>query len=244
MKLTRYLLFVLFIPAVLPAQQSVKRYNILWASYNNTYHFNKRWSSLFDAQVRTVDWANKWLLYALRGGVFYNINDKLATGAGFTVFRTAQYEGNDYFFKNEWRSWEEASYNLNLSKKINFFQRLRMEQRFLQQTAGDKKISSYQYILRTRYRIEWTFPLIGNEIKLLIGNEVFINPGYTNTQLFFDQNRTFGGLAFRLNSSSILQAQYIKIYQWSNPISLLEDQNVIRFNFVQQFSRKVFKSNS
>ncbi len=82
----------------------------------------------------------------------------------------------------------------------------------------------------------WQFPLKENNLKLLIGNEVLINPGFINTTHFFDQNRTFAGLQFKLFSSTSLQSQYLKIFQWRSNTSVLEDQNVFRVNIYQQFN--------
>ncbi|MEO8860964.1 MAG: DUF2490 domain-containing protein [Ginsengibacter sp.] len=245
MKARKYLVLLFLVtPALARAQQTVKHYNILWLSYNNTFRFNNKWALVSDAQVRTVNWADQWLLYAVRTGLSYSVTPNLSLAVGGALFRSAQYNKTDYFFKNEWRPWEEASYMLKFKNKVNLFQRIRTEQRFLQQTANNKKIGKYQYIFRLRYRFEWTFPLIENKIRLLAGDEIFVNPGHLNTQLFFDQNRTFAGLNFKVNNSSVLQTQYIKIFQWRNPSSVLEDQNIIRVNFVQQFSHKIKKTNS
>lgn len=228
---------IMLLPVASTAQHTTQHINILWAAYNNTLRFNKKWSLVTDAQARTTDWANKWLLYGIRSGLSYNFNDNFAVSGGLTLFRTAQYAGKDFFLKNEWRPWEEVSYNLSLNK-TTFFQRLRTEQRFLQLTLNNKKTNSYQYIFRLRYRFEWQFPLKKDIIKLLAGNEVLVNPGYINNTLFFDQNRTYAGLNFKLNSNSFLQSQYIKIFQWRSTTSVLEDQNVIRINFVQKFNLK------
>jgi hypothetical protein len=236
MNARKYLVLLFLVtPALLRAQQTVKHYDILWLSYNNTFRFNNKWAFVSDAQVRTVNWADKWLLYAVRTGLSYSVTPNFSLAVGGALFRSAQ---------NEWRPWEEASYTLKFKNKVNLFQRMRTEQRFLQQTADNKKIGKYQYIFRLRYRFEWTFPLKENKIKFLAGDEIFVNPEHLNTQLFFDQNRTFAGLNFKVGNSSVLQTQYIKIFQWRNPTSVLEDQNIIRVNFVQQLSRKVKKSNS
>ena len=231
---------MLLIPVASKAQHTTKHVNILWEAYNNTLRFNKKWSLVTDAQVRTTDWANKWLLYGIRSGVNFSFNDRLALESGFLLFRTAQHLGKDFFFKNEWRPWEGVTYNIKL-KKSNLFQRLRAEQRFLQKTVNNKKVNSYQFMFRVRYRFEYQLPVKKNIIKLSFGNEVFVNPGYLNNSLFFDQNRTFTGLNFKIGSNSILQIQYIKIYQWRSTTPMLEDQNVIRVNFVQQFNLKKSK---
>ncbi|MDQ6902215.1 MAG: DUF2490 domain-containing protein [Bacteroidota bacterium] len=245
MSLRKFLFaFFLVTSAVANAQQTTKHYNILWVAYNSTFHLNNKWLLVGDAEVRTVDWADKWLLCAVRTGVGYSVAPNLSLAAGGALFRTAQYNKNNYFFKNEWRLWQEAAYTLKFKNRTNLFQRLRTEQRFLQQTVNNKKVNKYQYIFRLRYRFEWTFPLVEDKIRLLAGDEIFVNPGHINSQLFFDQNRTFGGLNFKISNATILQTQYIKIFQWRNPTSVLEDQNVIRINFVQQFSNKIKKSNS
>jgi len=226
---------ILFMPSASKAQHNTEHTNVIWAGYNNTIRFTKNWSLVSDVQLRTKDWADKWLLYDVRSGLSYNINEKITVTGGLALFRNAQYESKQFFFKNEWRPWEEISYQLKL-KKINLIQRLRTEQRFLQKVVNNKKTDNYQYIFRLRYRFELQFPLKENTINLLAGNEVMVNPGYINNTLFFDQNRTSAGINFKLNSNSGLQAQYVKIFQWHSNTSILEDQNVYRINFIQQFN--------
>ena len=230
---------ILLMPIASKAQRTHVHTNVLWASYGNTIRFNKKWSLVNDVQVRTKDWADKWLLYAIRTGLNYNINEHVAVTGGLTLFESAQYAGKDLFFKNEWRPWEELSYQLKI-KKINLLQRLRTEQRFLQQTVNNQKTNNYQYIFRLRYRFEWQFPLKDDNIKLLAGNEIFLNPGYLNNSLFFDQNRTFTGISFKLSANTNLQAQYLKIFQWRSNTSVLEDQNAFRVNIYQQFRTRKF----
>lgn len=236
-------LAMLFMPAVSKAQHKTEHTIILWAGYNNTVHFNKKWSLASDAQLRTKDGAKKWLLYAFRTGLSYNLNDHVAVAGGITLFKSAQYAAIKLFFKNEWRPWQNITYQLKL-KKINTIQRLRAEERFLQQVVDDKKTTNYQFIFRLRYRFELQFPLEEKSIYLLAGNEILVNPGYLNNSKFFDQNRTFAGVNLKLNSNTHLQFQYIKIFQWYSNTSVLEDQNAIRLNIYQQFnSRKYHKPN-
>ena len=226
---------ILLIPLASKAQHTTQHFNVIWAGYNNTIRFNKKWSLVSDAQLRTKDWAAQWMLYDIRSGLSYNINEQVAVTGGFALFRNAQYVGSQHFFKNEWRPWEEISYQLKLNK-INLLQRLRTEQRFIQEVVNNKKTENYQYIFRLRYRFEWQFPLKENRFMLLAGNEIMVNPGYINNTLFFDQNRTYAGINFKFNSKNNLQCQYIKIFQWYSNTNVLDDQNVIRLNFIQQFN--------
>jgi Protein of unknown function (DUF2490) len=226
-------------PVASIAQHTIMHTNILWSGYGNTIRFSKKWALINDVQIRTTDWADKWLLYGFRTGLSYNINEHVAATAGLTLFEGAQYEGRDLFFKNEWRPWEQVSYQLKL-KKINLLQRLRTEQRFLQQVVNNRKTNIYQYIFRLRYRFEWQFPLTENTTTLIAGNEILVNPGYLNNSLFFDQNRTFAGINFKLSTTTNLQCQYTKIFQWHSNTSVLEDQNAFRVNVYQQFNTRKF----
>ncbi|MEJ7671666.1 MAG: DUF2490 domain-containing protein [Chitinophagaceae bacterium] len=208
---------------------------MLWAGYYNTVRFNKNWSLVSDAQLRTRDWSEKWSQLLVRSGVSYTFNEHIAVTGGLAFFKNAQYAEKLLFLKNEWRPWQEFSYQVKLNK-INFIQRVRTEQRFLQQVVNNKKSEHYEFTFRLRYRFDWQFPLKENNLKLLIGNEVLINPGFINTTHFFDQNRTFAGLQFKLFSNTSLQSQYLKIFQWRSNASVLEDQNVFRVNIYQQFN--------
>lgn len=225
----------MLMPFLSKAQSRTERANMLWAGNYNTVHFNKNWSLINDAQLRTRNWTQQWSQLLIRSGLSYNFDDHFSVTAGLAFFKNAQYTENKLFLKNEWRPWQEFLYQLKFNK-INFSQRLRTEQRFLQQLSNNEKSERYQYIFRLRYRFDWQFPLHENKINLQIGNEVMVNPGYIKSTYFFDQNRTFAGLNFKLHSNKILQCQYLKIFQWHSNTFVLEDQNVIRVNFIQQFN--------
>jgi len=226
---------ILFVPPALKAQKKTEHTNMFWAGYYNTIRFNKSWSVQSDAQLRTKDWMEKWSQFLIRTGLSYSFNDRIAVTGGFAFFKNAQYAGKQLLLKNEWRPWQEFSYQLSFNK-INFIQRLRTEQRFLQQVENGNLSDHYEYIFRLRYKFEWQFSLPGSKLKLMIGNEVLVNPGYINNTRFFDQNRTFAGINFKMSPVTVLQFQYLKIFQWDSRANVLNDQNVFRLNINQQFS--------
>ena len=230
----------LLLPLASTAQHTTQHTNMLWAGYYNTIRVNKKWAIASDAQLRTKNWADEWSQLLVRTGLTYSFNSNFSITGGLAFFKNAHYADKELLLKNEWRPWQELSYQLALHR-INLLQRLRTEQRFLQEVVNNKKINSYQYIFRLRYKFEWQFPLQENNIRLLIGNEIMVNPDYINNTLFFDQNRTSAGINFKLNSNTNLQCQYIKIFQWHSNTKILEDQNVFRVNVIQQFN---FKKNN
>lgn len=226
---------ILLLPLTSKTQHKTTHTNMLWEGYYNTINFNKNWSLSNDAQIRTRDWTKQWSQILVRSGLNYKINNHFAATAGFAFFKNGQYANKELFLKNEWRPWQEFSYQVK-ARKINFSQRLRTEQRFLQQIVNNAKTNDYQYIFRLRYRFEFQIPLNENRLFILAANEVLVNPGYLNNNLFFDQNRTIGGLNWKVNSNSAIQFQYIKVYQWHSNTSVLDDQNVLRLNYIQQFN--------
>ncbi len=140
------------------------------------------------------------------------------------------------FFKNEWRPWQEFSYQIKYIK-TNLTNRLRTEQRFLQQVLNNKLTGRYEYVFRLRYRLDWQLPLNEN-LKFGLGNETLVNTCYFKNNCFFDQNRTFAGISFTVSPSTSLQVQYLKIFQWRSNLSELEDQNIIRLNANQKINFK------
>lgn len=234
----RYIIFfIAFMPAALMAQHKTEHTNMLWVGYYNTIHFNKNWSIVSDAQGRTRDWSRKWSQLLVRSGVTYKFNDRVAVTAGLAFFKNAQYVEKRLLFKNEWRPHQEISYQLKLHK-TNIVQRLRTEQRFLQLVKNNSKTEQYEFIFRVRYRFDWQLPLQKNNLKLLLGNEIHVNPGHVNNSRFFDQNRTYAGINYKILSNTSLQFQYLKIFQYRSSAAVLEDQNVVRLNIVQQFNFK------
>ncbi len=231
------LFFPLILPVFLQAQQKTVHTNMIWAGYYNTIRFNKKWSIGSDAQLRIRDWTDQWSQLLVRSGLNYSFNNHFTVTAGFAFFKNAQYQGKQLLLKNEWRPWQELAYQLTFHK-TNFVQRLRTEQRFLQLVENGKKSNHYEYVFRLRYRVSLRFPLQNDKLKLLIGNEVLVNPGYNNSQRFFDQNRSFAGINIKLNSKTNFECQYLKIYQWRSNTSVLDDQNVFRVNMIQQFNLK------
>ncbi|MEP6595112.1 MAG: DUF2490 domain-containing protein [Ginsengibacter sp.] len=238
MTIKQYILFIFItFPAVSDAQRTIQHTNLLWGGYYNTIVFNKNWSLVSDVQLRTKDWTDEWSQILVRSGMSYKFNDHLRIAVGFAFFKNAQYLNKQLLLKNEWRPWQELSYETNLNK-LNFTQKLRTEQRFLQEVININLTNKYEYIFRLRYRFDWQFPLKKNNIRLLLGNEVLVNPAYINNTRFFDQNRTFTGLNFRMKSNTSLQIQYLKLFQWHSNTYVLEDQNVFRINIYQQFNFK------
>ncbi len=227
--------FLSFITFLLVAQTRVTHTNLLWFNYNNNIGLNKKWSIVNDVQVRTKDWASRWSQFALRTGAVYKITEKFSLSGGFAWFGNVKYFNDGPVTANEWRPWEEIAFQVNAGKNI-FLQRLRLEQRFLQKIIDGKKTREFEKRQRLRYRFEFGFPLSNKKIEIHFGNEIMVNLNYISDNRFFDQNRIFCFVNFRLNPSLLIQYQYIKLLQWQAAGKVLDDQNVFRFSIHQQIN--------
>jgi len=140
--------------------------------------------------------------------------------------------GKDLVFRNEWRPWEEFSYRLALNKKntTSLIQRVRTEQRFIEQAPVNGSDKPYLFVFRFRYKVEFQFPLWSDQLSFGVANEIMVNPAYIDNSNFFDQDRIFAGINWKVSKQVLLQWQYLKIFQRRNAIDVLEDQDVIRFN--------------
>lgn len=107
----------------LKAQHKTARTNMLWEGYYNTVTFNKDWSLLSDAQIRTRDWTRQWSQILVRSGLNYKINNHIAITGGFAFFKNAKYANKELFLKKEWRPGQEFSYRVKLHKR-NFIRRI------------------------------------------------------------------------------------------------------------------------
>ncbi len=231
--ITVFLSFIFFLSV---AQTKVTHTNLLWFNYNNTILLNKKWGIASDIQVRTKDWASHWSQFALRTGAVYKMNEKFSLSGGFAWFGNVKYFNDEPVVANEWRPWEELAVQLKTGSGF-FLQRLRVEQRFLQMIVNGKKTEDFEKRQRLRYRFEFGFPLSNKKLEIHVGNEVMVNMNYLSDSRFFDQNRIFCFVNFRLSPSFLIQYQYIKLLQWQAAGKVLDDENVFRFSIHQQIKR-------
>lgn len=218
---------------LLPLQgiTQTKHTNQLWLGYYNTLNISHRWGVNTDIQIRTTDWTKEWATRLIRTGLYYKMNEAITITAGLAFFQQAQYTANELLFKNEWRPWQELSV-VQKWKKTNCTQRIRTEQRMLQQVKNDRLVSDYIFVFRLRYRFDLQYPIEEGRFTFSVGNELMINPAYVAKNNFFDQNRTSAGINWRLTEAFSVQAQYIAIYQKKFDDATLQKIQVIRFNLL------------
>jgi hypothetical protein len=230
------ILLFLLSPAFAKAQRQRVHTNFLWLGHYSTIQLSNRFAVNSDVQVRIKDWTEKWSQQLVRTGLTFKLNSHLGLTAGGAWFRHAQYTDERLLFRNEWRPWIEVAYG-DKWKRSTLMQRLRLEERLMQKVVNGQKTAAYEGTTRLRYRLEFQVPVKGPNVTTSLVNEFMVHPGHLGSETFLDQNRTFVGLNVKVSATTILQAQYMKIFLWRTNNSI-ENQNVLRFNIHQQFNRK------
>ena len=143
--------------------------------------------------------ANKAHLHLAILGLNYHVNPKLSIGLCYAYGDIdSSFEVNDTPHTKENRIIEQLIFNHKLNS-IQFSQRLRLEQRFLEYPTEN------QLIYRTRYRFKIKIPL-NNTLFISTYDEIHFNL----TQFDFQQNRAFVGLGLVLNKNITTEVGYAR----------------------------------
>lgn len=210
---------------------SIVKDNMLWLGYYNSIILNSKWSINSDIQFRTKEELKHYSQALIRTDVSYKPTERITISLGLAHFR---YFITDEKTRGEWRPWQE----LKLTDKIGnckLTHRLRVEQRFNETVKNSEATNDYQFNFRFRYRLDLRYPLTkeketGNNLFVLVGNEVMVNAGNTISYNYFDQDRLYAGFNYEINKKLSLQLQYMHIWQQTSNGLTLNSNEVLRFN--------------
>jgi hypothetical protein len=215
----------------------IVRDNMVWVGYFSMIKFNDKWSLNSDAQFRTRNEIKNYSQALLRAGLSYKLNEKVDVTLGLALFRF--FITNDKT-RGEWRPWQEVKI-LDKIGKVKLSHRFRVEQRFNELVKNREATNEYQFNFRFRYRLDLRYPLLkekeaGNNLYVLIGNEIMINAGINISYNYFDQDRLFVGVNYEINKKIALQLQYMHVWQQASNGLTLNSNEVIRFNIYHTIS--------
>ena len=230
------IIFVLF-PLYGSAQVKHTNTNFIWLNYNQSIQLHHKWTLLNDIQFRTKNWFQYQSLIAVRSGIAYAINKHTNAAAGFAWFANFRNVNDATVIANEYRLWQDVSFQSPWNNKV-ISNRVRLEERFLQQIINGALSNKYDKKLRLRYKVEIGIPILKSNVTCNIGNEVMVNIDYIHSNQFFDQNRAYFFLNIPMVKNTLFQFQYIKIFQWQVNNNILDNQNVFRFSVHQKLNIK------
>lgn len=192
-----------------------------WLASFNTFKVGKKISIHADMQWRSTDEIKQTQTVLLRSGLNYQLNKKIIITAGYAFISNKRVVNNVAGFAPEHRAWEQLIYNHKL-KNIFTSHRFRIEQRFIGKSIvlnNELKKDGSVYANRFRYFIRNILPLTSETsfqkgVFAALQNEVFVNFGNTSNVngKFFDQNRLYLAMGYRLSTKADLEVGYMNQY--------------------------------
>lgn len=209
--------------------------NAGWLAWFNTYKFSKNFGLISDVQFRSADDWQYVKNILLRSGLTYYFNTKSNVTVGYAFI--GNYNKQPEAFKNsltESRIWEQYVYNLKLGQ-VSLQNRLRLEQRFIEQQTNDVFAQRLRYFVRTIIPIQKQKNSFSKGVFAAVQNELFFNVQNKNvtSNSFFDQNRAYAAIGYRFNSKFDLEAGYLN--QYINGAATNVSNNVIQMAFYTRF---------
>ena len=169
----------------------------LWTPIWITQPINKRFSTLLEISPRNQENVTHINQLFIRPAVEYKLNKNLSFWQG--------YSWDPLFlpiYKREQRIWQQILLE-NYFKKFRFENRIRLEERFIQDVHGVP--------VRFRYRTGTWTPIDKNGIwKLVLWDEIWFNMGnhFNGPQSGFDRNWLFAGINKKISDNVSLEVGY------------------------------------
>ena len=192
-----------------------------WLASFNTFKTGKKTSIHADVQWRSSDDFKHTQTFLLRSGLNIHLSKQLIVTGGYAFIHSRRVMGDVSGYAPEHRTWEQLLFSHKL-KSIFTSHRLRLEQRFItQSTVQDNQLvnDGSAYANRLRYFLRNIIPFrqqktFSRGMFAALQNEVFVNIGNTENVngKFFDQNRFYLALGYRLHSSIDVETGYLNQY--------------------------------
>ncbi|MDN3584137.1 DUF2490 domain-containing protein [Mucilaginibacter flavus] len=212
--LAAILLFV--VPATLRAQDNQFS---AWGALFHTQKLSTHWGYSFDGQLRSHDEISYLKHILLRPSVNYYFAKNKVGALGYAYIATyGRTPAGDQTFRPEHRTWEQFIYSHKIGKDVAMQHRFRLEQRYLGNTAATK--NDHYFAQRMRYFARAVVP-IGNDSVVFnkgpfvaLQNEVFVNVHNKQkvNKHFFDQNRAYVAIGYRINKMIDVETGYLNQY--------------------------------
>ncbi|MGI4887082.1 MAG: DUF2490 domain-containing protein [Janthinobacterium lividum] len=195
-----------------------------WLCYFSDAKIYQRWGLHTEFQYRRTNGLRDPQQYFYRTGVNYAASEKVLLTAGYTYLLSLPY--GDY--PDPGRTGERRLY-----EKVEIDQaagRLALAHRYIQDQRWLRPEGQAQFDFqhRSRYRLQAKFALTRPKIEpgalyALASDEIFVSYG-PNAPGFFNQNRLYGGLGYRVAKALAVEVSYL------NQVVAHDDQVVFEDN--------------
>jgi len=212
--------------------------------YFGDHPVSDKWDFHLEGQIRRANTGLTWQQLLLRPGVNYQLNPNIMLTAGYAYVCSWPY--GDYPAKAafpEHRFYEQVLIRHKLNR-LAIQHRLRLEQRLVGTVpASDAEVEGWQTRNRFRYMLRGDIPLpmkVNGQKRFGIAlyDEVFWQFGANRGPRFFDQNRAYGALTYKLTKFNRLEFGYLHQYIPQRNGLIVEHNHTLQFAW---FSTTPFK---
>jgi hypothetical protein len=206
-----------------------------WLAWFNSYRFSKHFGLHFDAQVRSADNWEYVKNVLIRPGITYHFNAKNNVTLGYAYIGSFnQLPEPSKNSLTESRIWEQYIYVAKLGR-ASLQNRLRLEQRFIEQQTDNVFAQRLRYFVRAVIPLTKPEKTFNKGLFVAVQNEIFFNvqnKEVTNNSVF-DQNRAYGAIGYRLNRKMDIETGYMN--QYTNGLSKDVSNNIIQLAIYTRF---------
>jgi hypothetical protein len=217
------------------AQKKVDSHATYWLRYSETININSHvyWINEFDnRRFFNPDTENQLIIHSR----IHRKTGRWDYGGGIALSwaYNTKAEDHTHHATNEVRPQAEVNYEIPF-KRWSLSQRVRLDNRFIEEDKYATVFDGSTYDLRMRYRIQAKVPLQKDErwfSSARLSNEIMINDR-KNT---FDQDRIYFAIDHNLSKKFTLETGYIYIYQQRFGKDEFLQRNVLRLSIFHKFS--------
>lgn len=208
------LLFLCFLARTASAQNTEFT---TWGAWFNSYKFSEHWGMMSDVQVRSADDVKYVRNVLIRPFLLYHFNKKYNVGVSYAYVSTnGRNAAGEHTYRPEGRITQQFTINTKAGTNSTIQHRFRLEQRFQGSTATQPDVFSQRF----RYFIRAILPIANHEPTFTKGMFVALqNEAFANVQNkaklnnhFFDQNRAYVGVGYRVSKVWDVEAGYLNQY--------------------------------
>ena len=218
-----YLLFTVFSISGLQAQ--TRHTFSAWSAVFSSFKISNKLSIHFDGQVRSGDKWEQLQTILIRPGLHYKVNETQIATIGYAFVQQERLLAGVNDWVPEHRIWEQYIINQAFSidgHASSLQHRFRLEQRFLPKLVisnNELDNDGYLFAQRLRYFVRSIFPLapcskFEKGMFISLQDEIMVNisgASYVNDK-FFDQNRAYASLGYRLSKKADIELGYMHQY--------------------------------
>jgi hypothetical protein len=240
--MTRY--FILFLLIILQtfkgfAQQTkqITNQKLVWYGYYLTLQLNEKYFLTSEIQERHFVAPFAQHQFVLRSHLHRNLGNGWDVALGMCLFLQSPNENPS---KNDLIIPElRPHFAFAQQQKLKFAtlnQRYQVEARFFHHTENNELTESYDFgNFRFRYQIGLEIPIWKTQItkrellSVKFSNEIMVNVGENIVYNFFDQNRIYAALNYKITPNLSLEMGYLNWFQQQKSGNKFYQRDILRF---------------